>query len=1559
MQTIIEDPYSPMSAGPGSPDHASSPMSPDNYNGGYGSTKDQFLDKKKEPNPFTKCDLEGNITKVGSPLKGRHVEWSMKGEVPLEDVMYPSLHATPASWEGNSNYPRNMSGSDMSSLAKKKLAPKKQKKGRRMSTFQRKLEEAESVEYVYDPKKGVKWEVSIGDVDPSTLEEALPSDSPADIIDKDMDKIGELYLRLRLKRNMRRTLFEREQKKKAAIVKSKNLLLNAYNPNSLKVEKREEIFVDLWNGESKEVDAEVAKEQGLDHLRADDHALTVESPDDLYSNLVQKMKDKVNATTLFPGISISPVKREKTPDKHKHHGSIHGTGSLYGTQGVSAEQESYTNQRLIMNKYNKYDREELDNGVLYYRINNELHYDDHDDSSVNSTTVTDRESEAIRRRKAKVHQMFTKDRLNTTASGNHLKRTIRENNSMSYGIDYEKQHEEFNKLEPLYSHSEVDRSKLDFSPIHKSPSYSKQVSADLLLTHQFNAKILPERFIKPYVKITPSVLKDALEEEKVQENLTSKQRKLRKRENLEQKDAHFMINMKAYGVGDEQGLCLGMSLHKFESLEKLILAENRLTMKSIPTIFGNINSKQVLFIDLSNNKINGKVCSTAIKKYFKQPNVCKHINLSGCGMRCQDLVSICEGLTKNHEAPLEELILKENKIANKGAIALAAVMTRIMTHDIDPLCSTKNTEGQCISKLNTVNFGWNDIGYDGINALAEAIKISKNLKNIDLSANGINDDAAQLIGSAIAISESLEVINLAQNQVASPACFVFARVLRGHVSMKVMDLSLNPLGEPGARSIFRTILNGLRCFVMMRSCTFEKDESIFNHSNPAADSPYKLNLSAPYDASVANTLIEMMSKDPDHCKITSASHKVNSKTPAKNIHVHVIDGKVCEKSNDKEWVCPLEGELELVFDYKERIPTQALKMTDHALFVLQIIIVTARSEEDRRNWLRLLVRDVFCTTEQAQGIINHFLEKQVIGIGGLKKVDIIVAVWGRLLDPQNMVDFFLKNINSKAENSRIMLSMGFDLFKFNWINPTGRWRFNLEDENQRTCMLKFITINAIESEFSEKRSGREDTSQMEDWSNFRNATYEGGIDNDDIDTELDQAQTQSDDKFVFKPFVIDKEFRENLPYVGIVEFDYVSTKRPMQDHKEASKNGIPSKGASIDSNETTSADIEEKDIFDANSGMFANKDHDDWFDNNGDDDFVAPHMRTRPGSSTSRGTDEGSLNSPPISRGNSREARSRRDTDIVTTSRPGSSVSVERTTTPKSRSTSIGYDTLVDTTRLKRKTHPQDYVISENELADLLKLLGLSTRIRIQPPETYIALAYLQLAATKYFFEAKHVNIVLECFSRAPDIQARVVVTLFSRIWDLHNSDIILRNLSTLAQKETISRIGYLNIINPLKPALDYDIDMRYVDSRKCLVFCLETAPSEDASQLRGDMTSDLTLTDMYSSINRVKRDCLDARVMFNYGEVGERSQNVSWNLRMKALKYFLVGTQPTAKTLHRVIIQYNKMLKAGTLSLGPIENQYEHWLKRQAEEKDADAKKKARLMKVRNLVSLSKKVTA
>ena len=39
--------------------------------------------------------------------------------------------------------------------------------------------------------------------------------------------------------------------------------------------------------------------------------------------------------------------------------------------------------------------------------------------------------------------------------------------------------------------------------------------------------------------------------------------------------------------------------------------------------------------------------------------------------------------------------------------------------------------------------------------------------------------------------------------------------------MRKVDLSMNPLGEAGGRALFRTILRGLRCFVVMRGCSYK------------------------------------------------------------------------------------------------------------------------------------------------------------------------------------------------------------------------------------------------------------------------------------------------------------------------------------------------------------------------------------------------------------------------------------------------------------------------------------------------------------------------------------------------------------------------------------------------------------------------------------------------------------------------------------------------------------------------------------------------------------------
>ena len=158
------------------------------------------------------------------------------------------------------------------------------------------------------------------------------------------------------------------------------------------------------------------------------------------------------------------------------------------------------------------------------------------------------------------------------------------------------------------------------------------------------------------------------------------------------------------------------------------------------------------------------------------------------------------------------------------------------------------------------------------------------------------------------------------------------------------------------------------------------------------------------------------------------------------------------------------------------------------------------------------------------------------------------------------------------ERRLLINEVSIDEYKFNWTNPTGHWRLNLENPTQLFVMMKLISINATEgkktcsatlcyflilicfvlfcsvllryvpstltidaecllyriciitylpylslstfltAEFSCKRSGRDDTSQDGNWFNFRNAkviTRKGAVD-----------------------IIIDQIYVDNLPRTG-------------------------------------------------------------------------------------------------------------------------------------------------------------------------------------------------------------------------------------------------------------------------------------------------------------------------------------------------------------------------------------------------------------------------------------------
>ena len=62
---------------------------------------------------------------------------------------------------------------------------------------------------------------------------------------------------------------------------------------------------------------------------------------------------------------------------------------------------------------------------------------------------------------------------------------------------------------------------------------------------------------------------------------------------------------------------------------------------------------------------------------------------------------------------------------------------------------------------------------------------------------------------------------------------------------------------------------------------------------------------------------------------------------------------------------------------------------------------------------------------------------------------------------------------------------------------------------------------------------------------------------------------------------------------------------------------------------------------------------------------------------------------------------------------------------------------------------------------------------------------------------------------------------LLSRIRDLHNMDQLMKTLTPKAQREVTSRLGYLNVINPLKLSFDYHISMKHLDERILLTLLL------------------------------------------------------------------------------------------------------------------------------------------
>jgi hypothetical protein len=696
--------------------------------------------------------------------------------------------------------------------------------------------------------------------------------------------------------------------------------------------------------------------------------------------------------------------------------------------------------------------------------------------------------------------------------------------------------------------------------------------------------------------------------------------------------------------------------------------------------------------------------------------------------------------------------------------------------------------------LTSLNLNWNELGLTGAEYLSDALaynearrdltrkKLGCTLSVLLLSCNGIGDLGAQKIASSLKPNHNLTKLDLSSNSVGTKACFIFSSVITGHRSMRVLDLSSNPLGEPGGRCLFRVILRRINCFIIMRSCTFPAIPNSFDISNPVAGSPYELDLQDPYQAAILSELINLYVVEDNKLSFDSVTVRERNEVGKSDVKFKAFgpeiaqsiishDGEVVQKSNKQRWNPPPNSLVKVSCSQSKEKPSMNLVLEPESLEIFIIIIANARTEMDRKQWMQLICADAYFVTLQVDRIIEGLREKMV----HISLLDIFANVWSKLLDTENKFEFMCKHLSYENRNNLVNI-MSFENFKFNWINCTGHWFLDLGNIKQRNIMLSLIALNNAESLFSSGQSGRGDTSQRGNWMNFRNEIYKSANTEENIES------------FSFK-----KEFLNNLPYSGSLEFDYVCTTRPNSSSEDSKSSGT----------------------------------------------------------------------------------------------------------------------------------------ISSDDRSKLLNQLGLSKRIRLPKSKVVMAFLQLQIASCKYYFTTQDVLHILETFEEEEKTQVKVITILFSRIYDLENFHIILRDLPQKSIDEIAKCLGWLNIMNPLLPYHNFNLCLRYQDNRLLANLLLQLGATESGDNIKEDKKTELQLIEAYASLGRLLSDYNPKILSFSYRQLDEKSFAPLWNSRKDLLKCFLVGTQPISKkTVYRCIYMYKEMESDGFLTRGPIDLQYKEYLK-------------------------------
>lgn len=907
-----------------------------------------FIRKKKA---IAKTNYQFKVRSLVETQKSV-VDWDLAFRQPIEYFMYPSLNVIPAPERPNSSHDSHSQKARVEVVSSSVSKDGEGEEGEVFQTFKPMVREEEEDTPAPDPMKhALKWKAHITEVSKLSLPSTkrLSTANKRTLLepgsfDYDVQVRGEQYLRDHVRDSYEAKVEAERVAKAQARIRQRNI----EKFGNAQVERDEKIEAVRASRRGGGVSANPSRQSAL--LMAE-----LNSPEVLYANLRADGQKKKTISNMFGQVLMDQNLEEEVYIRQKTMiTELVGTAD-YSTEGLLyyrfRDEMERERQQALMNMEPMAMRPvpaqtlESDSTELSAHLSLQR--------SIGNETMAQGSPLKILRAHRGAHRSYGQLESDTsTLNLSNLQRAIHALNMTSSesrldGIDLDFEI----RSSPLAPLPIVRRSEngAPISPIDSPHGMSGLITADSavsvstrwaqdkLMIAQLEAGKLPEAFIK-------------------------------RSSNLK----HAYIDIPAYGIGNTHGICLGKAIKGFDTLQRMNLNDNRLSGSSVSVIMSNAASMSLHQLILSSNMLRD-AGARSVAAYLSHENVLKQLELANCGLQCEDLTAICRALAKGVCAHLVDLDVSRNRIGVEGATAIA----QILRHPTTP------------STLKNINLAWNDVGAQGAIALAVALVHNQVLTHLNLSGNAISDQAGQRLADSLLTNETIIELNLSQNLIGGCSCFVFAKAVKKHPAIMKLDLSRNPLGEAGARSFYRTILRGLRCFVIMRSCSYFEDDKIFNYSTPSVDSPYNLNLEEPYKRSVLIELMTMATEDPISCRfgaVTWSDGKPGSQD--QQLTIGVKDGEVINKITGKKWKPPKVGRLLVHFYSSVAIPTLERAATSTTMNIIQAIVIGAR-EEDRVDYLRLLCIDVYCTTTQAQAMILKFVQHRILGSGGLRQIDVV------------------------------------------------------------------------------------------------------------------------------------------------------------------------------------------------------------------------------------------------------------------------------------------------------------------------------------------------------------------------------------------------------------------------------------------------------------------------------------------------------------------------------------------------------------------------------------------